>query len=671
MRYYENVVFPENCRGVLDVTKAPYFVDNTGKTDCTETLIQILNDILMENVIEVKKSYERLVNAPDGTREGENTKRNGLVSVLSPRHISQPPTLYFPNGTYLVSDTVTYTLTELHNMMYHQTVGGHELNCCIRFMGQNREKTVIKLQDNCKGFEFGQERPVVNFMQGERSNVSYSNYFENITIDVGAGNPGAVGMVFFANNNGAVRNVTIRSSDPEHRGSAGIRIRHEIHSACNFYNVEVDGFDYGARITTYRTFCHFENIVLRNQRRYGFHVMNTSVQIAGLYSKNDIPALCVSDGATAHVVMVDAVLESDGTAYEAIKLDVGACLFLRNVDTQGYAHAINRHWREELIPTGYIEEYCYPEGKALFGGEAKSLNLPVEQMPDLPRAPLSRWHCVTEFGAVGDGETDDTEALESAFQSGNSVIWFQPGRYVISRSVEIPATVEHVHFMFCDFVVKEPLKTSSDDAVFRLTGETDAPILLEKMQSWYDCTGEMRMFRQDNTRTLVMRDLHSEEAATYFNTVPGGKVFMENVACTIGRKKIYGHITGMTFLRKEVWLHGINPERSQVAVKNIGGKLWWCGFKTEGNYTVIATTEGGQSDVLGGVASIGGGKEIPLILNDNSSVSAILATLGLHYHWTFPLAVREIRGEEVRDIRAEELPSRNPPWYFLPLYSGK
>ena len=120
-----------------------------------------------------------------------------------------------------------------------------------------------------------------------------------------------------------------------------------------------------------------------------------------------------------------------------------------------------------------------------------------------------------------------------------------------------------------------------------------------------------------------------------------------------------------------VWIHSINPERSLLQVENIGGQLWWSGFKTEQEGSICVTREGGISEILGGVAVNGSAKDIPLILNDNSTVSAIFDTVGIHIRETYPVAVREIQGDDIREIHDYELPQRNTPWYYLPLYSGK
>jgi len=71
------------------------------------------------------------------------------------------------------------------------------------------------------------------------------------------------------------------------------------------------------------------------------------------------------------------------------------------------------------------------------------------------------------------------------------------------------------------------------------------------------------------------------------------------------------------------------------------------------------------------VAVNGGAKDIPLILNDQSTVSAVFATVGVYPAGTFPVAVKEIRGAEETIIKDHQLPTRGEPWYFVPLYSGK
>ncbi|MFN0053000.1 MAG: right-handed parallel beta-helix repeat-containing protein [Planctomycetales bacterium] len=45
---------------------------------------------------------------------------------------------------------------------------------------------------------------------------------------------------------------------------------------------------------------------------------------------------------------------------------------------------------------------------------------------------------VRDFGAAGDGQRDDAEAIEHALRDGDGVLEFPPGLYRISRTIEIP-----------------------------------------------------------------------------------------------------------------------------------------------------------------------------------------------------------------------------------------
>ena len=46
---------------------------------------------------------------------------------------------------------------------------------------------------------------------------------------------------------------------------------------------------------------------------------------------------------------------------------------------------------------------------------------------------------VREFGAVGDGRADDTEALKHAVSQGDGALHFPPGTYRITQPIEATA----------------------------------------------------------------------------------------------------------------------------------------------------------------------------------------------------------------------------------------
>ena len=121
----------------------------------------------------------------------ESKKVKGVVSVIFPTHPFPSKILYFPNGTYKVSDTILYSFDDLNN------TSKNELNRQIIIRGQSEKGTIIRLKDQCPGFDKGANKPVFSFMRKFQSNVAMANMFENITIYTGKGNPGASGLALF------------------------------------------------------------------------------------------------------------------------------------------------------------------------------------------------------------------------------------------------------------------------------------------------------------------------------------------------------------------------------------------------------------------------------------------------------------------------------------------
>ncbi|MBE7539655.1 MAG: hypothetical protein HS122_14750 [Opitutaceae bacterium] len=656
----ENCVYPAAALAVIDVTKAPYHCDNQGRKDCTEALIRALDDILRPT-LEAEKALEKEM--ADDPRQDfhhpisvETLKANGRIRVVFPARPEQSRILYFPNGTYLVSDTLCYTFADLHN-----TSGG-ELNRQIIIRGQSERGAVIRLKDACPGFERGSNKPVFSFMRKSTSNVSMANLFENISIDTGIGNPGASGLRFFGNNMAAVRHVTIRSGDPGKVGAVGLLCdRHNL-SGCYFKHVTVEGFDYGIQALPYRMYTVFEHITLSHQKIAGFLVDETPVSIRGLRSRNQVPALTIA-GSPAHVVLVDSELafESDptdrtetGGAVPAIE-HINGVLFARNVRTSGYPAAIGR-FDSTLLSGPIIEEHSSHGVQTLRSEQEKrSLNLRIEETPEIPwEQDMNRWVSVNEFGAKGDGTTDCTQAIQSALDSGKSVIYFQPGRYLINGAIRVPATVERINFMFCDLVSGENLKQAKNRGTFRVDGESSTPLLIEDLFAFEEFRGEQYLVEHASRRTLVLSDLHAQTGAMYLNTVSGGKVFIENICCT---DQFPPNPNCYQFKGQSVWARQLNPERANPEVINDGSQLWVLGFKTEGRGVGFLTKNGGSTEVLGGVVNFGG-NDNPFVINDESSVSISCASNGKsNFLHQAPFASEKINGRE-RVLLKSSLPKR-------------
>ena len=256
--------YPFSSETIIDVTKAPYFADNTGKTDCTDVLCRVFDDLLAREREGVEKTKNDLLKLSNNCEKDvfigfEARTRKGFVNVIFPEVTPPARIIYFPNGEYLVSDTVSYRAKDLYNL--YKSKPFYTLTRGIHVMGESREGTVIRLSDNSAGFDKG-SKPVLAFTMDERaceierSNISQLNTCCDLTIDCGRGNPGAVGLRFVANNSGRVENMAFKGEN----GLAGLEL--VVGTEGVFRNILVDGFDIGVYAHS-TSMCVFDGLDLR------------------------------------------------------------------------------------------------------------------------------------------------------------------------------------------------------------------------------------------------------------------------------------------------------------------------------------------------------------------------------------------------------------------------
>lgn len=679
-----NYKYPE-CNAVVDVTKPPYNADNTGKTDCTQALCRVFDDICGEykkNLLESKARLEKMED-PNALVTFEIRKVAGKHNVVFAEELPLKKIIYFPNGTYLVSDTISYSIEEFRNILFDRPY--MEMNTQLRIKGESRDGVVIRLKDNCKGFEHGQDRAVISFDQAGTSNIAQSNMIEDITVSVGKGNPGATGIRYFANNTGAVRNVKIISEDSEFRGNTGFAVTQKYVSAGYVKNLEVIGFNYGVKVTSMLLNICFEHLTLKNQKRAGFYTMDTVVAIRDMHSENEVIALYL-EGTASFVSLVDAVLLGGHPAEAAIRQKWGQ-LYLRNIKCEGYDLLKDGGCYANPIKGNYLDEYCAGGPVTLFDNDKKSINLPVEETPETEWEAPEKWVSVNSFGAKGDGVTDDTEAIRAAMNSGASTVYFDSGKYLIDDVIEIPATVNRVNFMFCDLASGKNIAGMSKTGVFKVVGESDTPLVIEDILAFELFYGYSTFIEHASKRTLILSDLQTQALSLYFNSVSGGKVFIENVGNTLGGVPGAGvrteplpfedkfpysrEVPSFEFNGQKVYARHLNPERSLHETVNNGGTLWVHGCKSEEDGIAFETHNGGSTEVVGFISAVNIDKDYPLILNDNSNTSVFGTTFCMTVTQRRPIFVKEIQNGEERIIRDTDLPFHYINNHFIPLYVGK
>jgi hypothetical protein len=374
-------------------------------------------------------------------------------------------------------------------------------------------------------------------------------------------------------------------------------------------------------------------------------------------------------GSDAVVAFVEGDLRGGSDREPAIDLRDGH-LMVRDVATSGYRCAL-QHRGGTAVRGADIDEFVNAEVSVLFPEQSRrGLALEIEETPRVPWPAPEQWACVDDFGAVGDGQTDCTEAVRAALASGKEAVYFQNGVYLLSDVIDVPAGVTRINFMKCDLAAGRELRLRHGVGAFRVAAQSDQPLIIEDLFAMEAWRGGMALVEHASRRTLVLSDIHMHFCAAYRNSVPAGKVFIENV---FAMNQFRPEIPVFDFRGQRVWARSINPERNDPEIRNDGGDLWILGFKTEHGGTAFDTRGGGRTEVLGGTFNqqYGPGSS-PAIVNDRSEVS-VTSGFTDYKATTYRglTVVAETRGEYTRRYLADHLPRRDGVLPVLSLYVGQ
>jgi len=435
--------------GILDVTKPPFNAKGDGVHDDTAALTAAMRFVRDNQEV--------------------STATNGNVFCFQRRN--RHWTIYLPNGTYRVSDSINqgwpalalnnqygwdhirYELVQnpaeeaylatrfdgvtgkpyLHGEpsiaaldtangsflkgQYMETSIYDEANWAIRVRGESRDGVRIRLDDGAKGFGVGARKPVFAFYLLQRgSNVNLGNFLENVTIDTGRKNPGAVALAWNSSNFGAVRNVRLVGE-----GIVGLEM--PVNNACgHIRDLEIDGFRTGVVLQAGReSIVTLERAAIRNAD-LGFLVGGAD-----------------SGGGADVLNLWKVSLDRVKRPYE-----------LRRA---GVLNALD----------------C-----SFDVGTPRPRLAPQEQ----PRAEYAFADIVTPeaFGAVGDGIHDDTEAIRKALSSGHARVVFTRSIYRFDGTVTIPPSVKEIDGLHANIVRTK----GTAAAFFRLEGESSDPLLFHR-----------------------------------------------------------------------------------------------------------------------------------------------------------------------------------------------
>lgn len=555
--------------------------------------------------------------------------------------------VYLPAGTYLVSDTLKWRDPR------NPSNGGWGRFLSIQ--GQGRGHTTIRLADRAPGFgDPASPKPVVMTASGDdfnnysdangEGNQAFENSIRDLTIDVGRGNPGAVGVDYQVSNWGAIRNVTIRSSDPAGAGYCGIRLERRDNGPGLIAGVTIEGFQYGVRASQEICTMVFEDLTLRNQKALGIFQKDAIFSARRLSSHNAVPAVRASGN--AHLVLVDSFLSGGRQQACAVEFADAACGYLRGVTSSGYGGVVSNRG----VPV---------EGRRLAhwstdpaAGSGLPLELPARDTPDFWCADLSRWQ---RAGPPTGG--DDAAIIQAAMDAGKPVVYLPYGDYKLGATVTVPPHVRLVIGMGGAISATEKGRFR-DRPLFRIVGGArEDTTIFDRLTAYID---DDLAFEHTSPRTLVLRDCSGLGG---YRASPGaGDVFIEG--CVGGGS--WSFCAG-----QRVWARQWDIEVSgNPKVRARGAAIWCLGFKSEGADTLFEISEGAALELLGGFAyTFGVPRESAAFVCVDSDV--LLSFAGASYvNGFYHTIVRLTQRGQTKTFTREEARARGMACQ-VPLYVGR
>ncbi|WP_445682834.1 glycosyl hydrolase family 28-related protein [Radicibacter daui] len=508
--------------------------------------------------------------------------------------------VFVPDGTYLISAPL------LKRYANGKFASGFIL------LGESEAGTILKLADATPGYGDPQHPMAVIFTTSKllsgsptdgnkdytgrgEGNDAYMNFVEDITIDVGSGNPGAIAIDFLGNNSDAIRNVTLTAGTGS--GLVGLSMTRKWPGPTLVQNLTVNGFatgiataqtEYGLTFEHIRLSSQTSAAIVNDQNALTFRDLQISGANARILNRGDKAFLAV-DGGSAPGAGIADVLQNDAYAV------------LRDFAVSGT--------RQNVI----LQADAQPQPLV-----TPSWHLALQEPPVAPSPPTDRWVSVATYGATGNPSEDATTALRSAFASGAAVIYLPNGTYPVSANIDVPASVERIVGMNSTIVPysPRPWTFSRDNGIFR-AATAGAPLTIERLAFDTAGTGLQVGVELSGSRDIVLRDVVSAGVTMLDRRATGGQAFLDNMCCGLLR------ITGS----QPVFARQFDSEGTTTRIINQGSPLVILGLKTEGVTTILDNQAGARSEIFGGLIYVvrdGADASVPAFRNVGSWLSATL-----------------------------------------------
>ncbi len=375
------------------------------------------------------------------------------------------------------------------------------------------------------------------------------------------------------------------------------------------------------------------------------------MSLEGFSSVNSVPAIINGKNPNGGVdpgsmlTLVNAKLIGNGKAKTITAISSAGFMYGRNVASSGYRNLFSSNARRtsKTIKNAAMNEFTSHPILSKFPSPKASLQLPIKQFPKLGWDDPNTWISVEKFGAIPNDKKDDTAAFQAAIDSGATTVFVpNTGTFTINGSLKLRGKVQR--FLGTNGWIEGNGEIVADKG-------SQPTLIVENLSVAY---GSKLKWRTVANRTVVYRSI-----------VHSGDLFIDDAV-----------MGAVKFLNPDqhIWARQLNPEgSSEPNVVNRGATLWILGLKTERARTKIETTNGGSTELLGGLiyATTKQDPKEPLFRIDNASAAFVGVVDAFFDRDTYQIWVEETRGKTTKMLKRGEIPGR---WtgngHAMVLYTG-
>ncbi|HEY2468152.1 MAG TPA: glycosyl hydrolase family 28-related protein [Terracidiphilus sp.] len=507
----------------------------------------------------------------------------------------QAKIVYFPPGTYIISAPLVK-----NDASGNPTYG-------MVLIGDATGTTTIKLAAGAPGFSdathpLGMIHPTSDAAAGWAplpgdGNAAYQNTIQDLTIDIGTGNPGAIGIDYLASNLGAIRNVTVQAPSGAD-GVTGIRMTRQDMGPALIENVTVTGFPIGLDVANLQYSLTIDHLTLNNQTVAGLRNSQNQIAVNALTATTACPAI-VNSSADGEIVLAGSVLHQAGSYSGNLISNRGTLIFRNNNMIDDY-----QSFTGSSLPNDVVNGVLSPTGFVNGASGDFDTQIAIVDPPPTPIDPVANWVNVATYGAQPSADftdtsdnvariTDAASGIQAAMNSGASTIYFPHGVYYISQPITISATVQRIVGLDSSLHAT-PNESWRTEGLFRILDNATTPLVIEQLRFDNSYDGTQLALEQTSNRTLVVRDTMFPGTLAVNRSSAGGPLFMEDVSAAGSNVTLSG---SAVFEARQY-----NFENCGTCAYLSGVPAVIIGFKEEGDVTEVAATNGAKVDLLGGLA---------------------------------------------------------------------